>query len=153
MTNVPTTATGIPFGALTIGTSTIGAQRLGVTTNAANGYEIYAEQDQQLADGWRSNSGSFGYQFESAFMVDRLHGNFSGCYGYHAGSPVLSGGSTRFAAADSYAALTSTIAEIGYSGTPTNSSTMDMVYRIQIAGTQVTGAYQNNLIYIVAPSF
>ena len=61
--------------------------------------------------------------------------------------------STRFAAADSYAALTSTIAEVGYSGSPATSSTMDMVYRIQIAGTQITGAYQDNLMYVVAPSF
>ena len=35
-TNVPTTATGIPFGTLAIATSTIAAQRLMITTNSSN---------------------------------------------------------------------------------------------------------------------
>jgi hypothetical protein len=43
--------------------------------------------------------------------------------------------------------------EVGYSSAPSTSSTMDMVYRVQIAGTQGTGAYQNNIVYVVAPSF
>jgi hypothetical protein len=153
-TNVSTTATGIPFGALALGTSTIGAQRLWITTNASNGYEVYAEQDQQL-------TGSYGKQIPAVLGTNAnplawssgCSSTSTGCYGYHAGSPVLSGGSTRFAAVDSYAALTSTIAEVGYGGTPTSSSTMDMVYRIQIAGAQVAGTYQDNLFYVVAPSF
>ena len=66
---------------------------------------------------------------------------------------MLSGGSTRFAAYNTYAALTSTIAEVGYGGSPAVSSTMDMVYQIQAGGTQKTGAYQNNIVYVVAPSF
>jgi hypothetical protein len=153
VTNVSSTPTGIPFGALTIGTSTIAAQRLTISTDAANGYEIYTKQDQQLAD-------------TRGDVVPAVAGtNLSplswaggctapaGCYGYHPGSPVLSGGSTRFAANDSYAALTSTISEVGYGGAPASSSSMDMVYRIQIGATQGTGAYQNNIMYVVAPSF
>ncbi|MGB7958164.1 MAG: hypothetical protein WCF77_05010 [Minisyncoccia bacterium] len=154
VTNVGTTATGIPFGTLALGTSTIGAQRLWVTTNAANGYEVYTEEDQPLADSRGDQvPGISGTNGSPVAWSSGCTATSTGCYGYHAGSPVLSGGSVRFAAADSYAALTPTIAEVGYGGVPTNSSTMDMIYRIQIAGTQVTGAYQNNLTYVVAPSF
>jgi hypothetical protein len=154
VTNVSTTATGIPFGMLVIGTSTIGAQRLSITTDAANGYEIYTEQDQPLAnDRGDKVPGILGTNLSPLAWSSGCTSTSTGCYGYHAGSPVLSGGSTRFAPVDSYAALTSTIAEVGYGATPATSSAMDMVYRIQVAGTQLTGAYQNNLIYIVAPSF
>jgi hypothetical protein len=153
-TNVSTTATAVPFGSLTLGTSTIGAQRLTITTNAANGYEVYTGQDQQLADArgdlvpgvMGTNAAPLGWSTGCVTTA-------TGCYGYHAGSPVLSGGSTRFAANDSYAALTSTIAEVGYGGAPASGTSMDMVYRIQVAGTQGTGAYQNNIMYVVAPSF
>jgi hypothetical protein len=154
MTNVSTTATGIPFGSLIIGTSTIAAQRLLITTDAAEGYEIYAEQDQQLTDARGDQlPGVAGTNASPVAWSSGCTVTSAGCYGYHAGSPVLSGGSVRFAADDSYAALTSTIAEVGYGGSPAVSSTMDMVYRAQIGATQGTGAYQNNIIYVVAPSF
>ena len=153
-TNVSTTATGIPFGSLALSTSTIGAQRLTITTNAANGYEIYTEQDQQLSDGHGDTvPGVAGTNASPLGWSVGCVATATGCYGYHAGSPVLSGGSTRFAANDSYAALTSSIAEVGYGGAPASGTTMDMVYRIQIAGTQITGAYQNNIVYVVAPSY
>lgn len=153
-TNVSTTATGIPFGTLALGTSTIAAQRLSITTDAANGYEIYTEEDQPLADARGDQvPGVAGTNPSPLSWSGGCVTPSTGCYGYHAGSPVLSGGSTRFAANDSYAALTSTIAEVGYGGAPAASSTMDMVYRIQIGGTQGTGNYQNNIIYVVAPSF
>jgi len=82
-----------------------------------------------------------------------MHSDPDGMLRISSGKPVLSGGSVRFAANDSYAALTSTIAEVGFGASPATSSTMDMVYRVQIGGTQITGAYQNNIMYIIAPSF
>jgi hypothetical protein len=153
-TNVSTTATGIPFGALTIGTSTIAAQRLSITTNASNGYEIYTMQDQQLGN--PRGDKIPGVAATNASPLAWTSGcvtSSTGCYGYHAGSAILSGGSVRFAANDSYAALTSTIAEVGYGGAPASSSFMDMVYRLQLGNLQGAGAYQNNIMYIVAPSF
>jgi hypothetical protein len=154
VTNVSTTATSIPFGTLALATSTIGAQRISITTDASNGYEVYTEQDQPLTD-TRGDQvpGVLGTNATPLSWTTGCASTSTGCYGYHAGSAVLSGGSTRFAAVDSYAALTSTIAEVGYNGAPVTSSTMDMVYRIQIAGTQITGAYQNNIMYVVAPSY
>jgi hypothetical protein len=153
-TNVSTTATGIPFGTLALGTSTIAAQRLSITTDAANGYEIYTEQDQPLTDAHGDQvPGVAGTNLSPVSWETGCSASTTGCYGYHAGSPVLSGGSTRFAADDSYAALTSTIAEVGYGPSPASNNAMDMVYRIQVGGTQGTGNYQDNIIYVVAPSF
>jgi hypothetical protein len=154
VTDVSSTATSIPFGTLAIASSETSAQRLLVTTNAQNGYELYALQDSPLTD-------SNGHQISGVVAANTsplpwssaCAATSTACYGYHPGSPVLSGGSTRFAANDSYAALTTSTAEVGYSGFAVTSSSFDMVYRIQIGNTQTNGVYQNNIVYIVASSF
>ena len=154
VTGVSTTATGIPFGALVVASSVAAAQQLAITTNAQNGYELYAMQDSPLTDNHGDTVPGVAATNASPLPWGSACAAVStACYGYHPGSPVLSGGSTRFAANDTYAALTSTIAEVGYSGFAVTSSTMDMIYRIQIAGNQGNGSYQNNIAYIVAPSF
>jgi hypothetical protein len=154
VTNISSTAAAIPFGTLTVGTSTIAAQRLSVTTNAAYGYEIYVADDQPMENSYGNTvPGVLGTNNSPLSWSLGCPATLSGCYGYHPGSPVLSGGSTRFAADDSYAAPTSSIAEVGYGAAPVTSSTMDMVYRLQVAGNQNTGSYKDNIMYIVAPSF
>ena len=154
VTSVSSTATSISFGTLTIATSVFGAQSLVITTNAANGSELYALQDSPLAaSGGTTVPGVAGTNASPLPWSSGCVAGMSGCYGYHPGSPVLSGGSTRFAADDTYAALTSTPAEIGYGGSPVNSSTVNVVYRLQAGITQVNGSYQNNIVYIVAPIY
>lgn len=154
VTTVSSTATSIPFGTLTIGTSTMGAQQLTITSNATNGYEIYAIQDSPLANGGGSTiPGVNGTNASPQPWSTACSATSTACYGYHPGSPVLSGGSTRFAANDTYAALTSTVAEIGFGGSPVTSSSFTMVYRLQAGATQVNGSYQNNIAYIVAPIY
>ncbi|HVM76695.1 MAG TPA: hypothetical protein VMU07_00905 [Candidatus Paceibacterota bacterium] len=154
VTNVSTTATSISFGTLTIATSVTGAQQLTVTTNAANGYELYALQDSPLSDGsGHVIPGVSGTNASPVSWSGGCSATSSGCFGYHTGSAVLSGGSTRFAANDTYAALTSSTGEIGYAGSPSTSSTVSVVYRIQAGSTQVNGNYVNNIVYVVAPSF
>lgn len=154
VTNVSTTPTGVPFGTLPLGSSVIGAQRLSVTTNAESGYELYVLQDSPLTD-------SNGAVLPPLAATNSSPSSWSvactaaatGCYGYHSGSSVLSGGSTRFAADDSYAAFSTSSAEVGYSGTPVTGNTMDMIYRTQISGDQANGTYANNILYIIAPAF
>ncbi len=153
VTTASSTPAGISFGTLTIATSSMAAQQLLISTDAPNGFELYALQDAPLMNGR-------GYVLPG---VDATNGSplpwssactatSTACYGYHPGSPVLSGGSTRFAADDSYAALTSTPAEIGYSGGPAT-STINVVYRVQAGPTQVNGNYNDNVIYIATPVF
>jgi len=47
-TDVTTTATAIPWGALTAGSDYLAAQKLAVTTNASNGYSVVLVMDQAL---------------------------------------------------------------------------------------------------------
>ncbi|MGC9599436.1 MAG: hypothetical protein ABSE18_03565 [Minisyncoccia bacterium] len=154
VTNVSATPTGIPFGTLPVGSSLTGAQRLSVTTNAAFGYELYAFQDAPLTDAQGDKVPALNATNASPQAWGTACTSTStACYGYHAGSAVLSSGSTRFAADDTYAGFTTTTAEIGYSGAPTTGSTMDMVYRVQTNPMQLTGSYSDNTAYVVAPTF
>jgi len=73
--------------------------------------------------------------------------------GYHAGDNTLSGGSTRFAADDTYAALESTVREIVYSGGPVSSEETDTVFKIEVLPLQPAGSYSGSIGYIVAPVF
>jgi hypothetical protein len=154
VTNVSTTATSISFGTLALATSTAAAQQLTVTTNAPNGYELYALQDSPLTNGGGYTiPGVQGTNVSPLPWASGCNATSTACYGYHPASPVLSGGSTRFAADDTYAALTSTPAEIGYAGAPSTSSTVTVVYRLQAGVTQVNGSYGDDITYVVAPSF
>src|SRR3989344_7217909 len=47
-TNVLSTATSIPFGTLSVGTSSIGAQDISVSTNAKNGFSVTVTENQDL---------------------------------------------------------------------------------------------------------
>jgi hypothetical protein len=76
----------------------------------------------------------------------------TGCFGYHTTDGTLAGGSSRFGAIDSYAALDTEPKEIMYSSIPTN-DTHDIVYRIQISENQPAGDYVTNITYLSVPVF
>ena len=154
VTDVSSTATSIPFGTLPFGSSLKAAQRLTATTNASSGYEIYVLEDAPLTDTRGDTVRSLNATNASPLSwTTTCTSTSTGCYGYHAGSSVLSGGSTRFAANDTYAGFSTSTAEVGWNGAPASSSTMDMVYRVQANVTQNNGSYSSNIIYIIAPSF
>lgn len=152
-TDIDTTSTSIGFGSLPAGVDSIGAQQFTVTTNAISGYRIFAFERQALL----SDTGS---------MIDPISGTnatpsawtsgcatLASCYGYHTDAPVLSGGSTRFAADDTYAQFDSTPREVAYSAGPAASSTTNLIYRLKATGIQDAGSYSSNLVYIVVPVF
>jgi len=153
-TTITTSATGVPFGTLPLGTSVIGAQRLSVTTNAASGYELYAFDDSPLTNNVGQTLPPIPASNASPLpWASACTATSTACYGYHSGSSVLSGGSTRFAPNDSYAGFSTSSAEVGYASSPTTSSTVDMVYRAQVGTTQPDGTYSDNVVYVIAPTF
>lgn len=152
-TDIDTSPTSIGFGALPAGIDVIGAQQFTVTTNAVAGYRIFAFERQALL----SDTGS---------MIDPITGTnatpsgwatgcatLASCYGYHTDAPVLSGGSTRFAADDTYAQFDATPREVAFSAGPAASSTTNLIYRLKATGIQDAGSYSSNLVYIVVPVF
>jgi hypothetical protein len=152
-TDIDTTATGVHFGALPLGTPITAAQQITVSTNANSGYRIYAFQRQGLLDAAGSEidpvvgTNASPVAWTSGCVAD------SGCYGYHAGDDVLLGGSARFAPNDTYAAFTGSADEVAYSAGPATDRTTNMVYRVEARTLQEAGQYSSSIVYIVVPVF
>lgn len=152
-TDVDTSPTSISFGNLPQGVPVTGAQQFTVSTNAGLGYRIFAFERQALLDGSGgqidpiagTNASPTGWS--SGCVVD------TSCYGYHAGDDVLQGGSTRFAADDTYAQFDGSAREVAYSAGPASSRVTNMVYRLENVGQEAAGDYSSSVVYIVVPVF
>ncbi len=148
-----TTPTSIGFGSLPFNGSFEAVQRITVTTNATEGYQLLMYATQQLTNSYgeiippitSSNASPAGWTASCAEPA-------IGCFGYHTTDATLEGGSGRFVPIDSYAALTTTPQEIMYSSIPT-SDTHDIVYRVLISEQQPAGDYQTNIVYMSIPIF
>ncbi|HUO50795.1 MAG TPA: hypothetical protein VMU25_04505 [Candidatus Paceibacterota bacterium] len=153
-TSIDTTSTTVPFGTLTLGTSTIAAHRFTVTTNAGEGYQIFAYERQQLVDASNAEIPPVSATNDNPLgWSTACTATSTGCWGYHSDAPVLSGGSTRFAPDDTYAQFDSTAREIAYSAVPVTNQSTDVVYRVAATNLQGAGDYSSNLVYIIAPVF
>jgi hypothetical protein len=153
-TDITTTATGIPFGTLAIGSQIEGAQRLTTTTDASQGYQIFLQQE----SGFLSNNGAeiLGVTGTNASPSSWAAGclvSADGCYGYHAGDDTLAGGSSRFLTDDTYAKLENASREVIFSSVPVASEAIDIVFKTQITNQQAAGTYDSTLMYIVVPVF
>ena len=154
-TDVNTTPNSVPFGALLFGSNSIAAHRFTVSTNATNGYNIYAYERQGLVNDVSDvippvNATNAA---PAAWTTGCVTTSSSGCWGYHTNASVLSGGSTRFAPDDTYAQFTSSPSEIAYSATPATNQSTDIVYRIEATNQQQPGDYTTQLVYILTPTF
>ena len=152
--DVTTTATSVPFGPLSFNTPKNAGQRLTVTTNATEGYQVlmYERQDltagggTTIADITGTNLAPVGWNTGCLISV-------SGCYGYHVGDNTLSGGSTRFLVTDTFASASTTPAEVAYSSGPASAESTDIVYRVEIRSGQPAGYYESKIVYVVIPVF
>ena len=153
-TSVDTSPTSVPFGTLPFDTSEIAAHRLTVTTNAGSGYRIYALEQQALVNGTDDQIPPVAATNDApASWSAGCTATSSGCWGYHTNASVLEGGSTRFAPNDTYAQFTQTPQEIAYSGSSVASSSVDVVYRLQVTHQQQPGDYASGIVYIITPVF
>lgn len=153
-TAVDTTSTEVPFGTLAIDTPIAAAQKLTVSTNAGQGYRIFAYQRQGLLrDGVGEIPPVDATNASPAAWATACDTAETGCYGYHTGDDVLgSGDTTRFAADDKYAQFTSTPAEIAYSAGPVTDESINIVYRVTAHSLQDAGNYSTDLVYIIVPT-
>lgn len=154
ITDISTLPTTVSFGALPLGTPRIGAHRLTVNTNAGNGYKIYTYQRQGLLSPSAREIPPVATTNDApAGWATSCTSTSTGCYGYHAGEDVLEGGSTRFAADDTFARFTASPTEVAYGFGPTSASSTDIVYKVEVRDSQDAGAYQGAIVYIVTPVF
>jgi len=150
---VTSTATSIPFGSLGLDIPKSAAQRLVVTTNATEGYQILAYEQQDLMSGAGVISDITGTNESPVTWSSGCLVSAQGCYGYHAGDNTLLGGSTRFLLNDTYAALTGNLQEVAYSSGPVISEETDIIYKVRIGTDQPAGQYESKIVYIVLPVF
>jgi hypothetical protein len=151
VTAATTTATSSAFGTLAINTSPSIAQRLTVSTNATQGYQVTLQEDGPMTN-ISGNTINDVASPNSAPLpwVSACVSSSTSCLGYHTGDSVLSGATpARFAATDSFAAFSTSSDEVIYNGGPINNEVTDMVYRLQIGNQQIAGNYQNKLVYII----
>jgi len=152
-TDVTTTATAIDFGRLPVGSQIIGAQQLSVNTNAIEGYQVWKVAAQPLTS-------SGGTIIDNISTSNATPGSWTsacaalaaGCVGYHTTDATLAGGSARFAATDTYAALGTSLEEIMFSSIAINES-HEVVYRIAVSESQLPGDYTTSITYIATPVF
>jgi hypothetical protein len=137
------------------GPGTIAAQRLTVSTDATEGYQVFVrsngELENALADDIPSVTGT--NSTPSAWSVG-CDTAADGCYGYHATDGTLAGGSIRFLVDDTYARFSSTtLEEVMYNSGPVTADTADIIWRLEAHITQPAGAYTTSAQYIVVPIF
>jgi hypothetical protein len=152
VTDVATTPTAVSFGSVPFNTEWEGAQRINISTNATEGYQVLMYADSQLINTYGdaiqaitgTNAAPTGW---SAACLS----NATGCFGYHTTDATLDAGSTRFAPTDSYAALETSPREVMYSSIPTTGDTHDIVFKLKVTNLQPAGDYTTNLTYISVP--
>jgi hypothetical protein len=153
--DVSSTPTLINFGALVASTTIEAAHRLQIDSNGTEGYSILMSMDGELM----SNNGAVirpitGTNLSPVAWNTGCASEAPSCFGYHAGDDTLSMGSTRFAAFDTYAAISTTTAEeIAHSSQPVVGETTDVVFRIFRRETQAAGDYEARIRYISVPEF
>lgn len=153
VTNASTTPSAVGFGALTFNSERIAAHRVSVTTNATEGYQVLSFARQQLLNSYGVPVPSVtGTNSSPASWAVGCQASSTGCVGYHTTDATLRNGSTRFAALDTYAGLTTTPVEVMYSSIPT-SDTHDIVYRIRVNELQPAGDYETEIVYLAVPSY
>lgn len=151
-TNVTTSATSVNFSTLQSGQIKVGAQQVTVTTNANGGYLTSLYQDSDL----KKSNGTIIPEVPgtNASPLGWPTGITSAAFGYHSTDATLCTGiSNRFSANDTYAAATSTPAEVACNTGPANNDTNSLVYKVEVGSRQAQGYYSNKIIYITTASY
>jgi hypothetical protein len=151
-TNINTTATAVPFGELVFATSTIGAQRLTISTNAPQGYQVLVFERQKLI----SDKGEIIYPIQWTNESPNTWQVATSSYGYHAGDDTLSNignGSSRFAPDNTYAKFETALKEVAYNPLPVTNESIDLIFRTEVTVLQVPGTYSSEIVYITVPTF
>lgn len=158
VTAVTTTATTVPFGAMTANTFKKGCQLLTVNTNAGDGYITTSQETDQLTNAGSQtipdttcDTGSCTESTAAAWVTPSAnHGFGHTCHGLPCVGAYSSGTNYRqFASiADSETAQT-----LMSSSTPVTNSTSTVVYQLSVSGSQASGDYTNTVVYITTAQF
>ena len=154
-TDATTTPNSVQFGSVPFETEYEAAQRLQVTTNATEGYQVLMWSDQEMQNEYGTPIDPIAgtNAVPSGWNSGACEDTAQGCFGYHAGDDSLQGASpARFAANDSFAAFSATPSEIMSSSIPAD-DTHDIVYKLEVDEDHPAGIYQTTVTFIAVPVF
>ena len=144
-----TSANTIPLANVNPSTNVVAAHDLVVTTNATNGYTVYASYSGTLSDGlshtiadWTGTNGA-PTTFASAG---------TSAFGYTTESTSLSGTSSRFSS-NKWAKFESWNYEVARATTKVSSDTTRIGYQVGVSGTQEAGTYITTVILTATPTY
>ena len=165
-TSGASTATTIPFGVLAAGSVYTLAQELTVETNAANGFVVTVQQDQNLQsstgadiDGFIDGAYTNTPTAWSAPSNSLLNENTWGHWGLTSDDSNLNGSEFTTGGGDRWVAASTTPRIIFSHNDPADGTTQDVGsatigYRVQISPLQEAGDdYTTTLMYIATPTF
>jgi hypothetical protein len=149
-TDVTTTSTTVPLGTITSSASRSAAHRIRVNTNASSGYTVYIRSTQDMTAGAATISNVSGSNASPAtFTAAGTEG-----WGYTTNDSTLGTGTAdRFSANNTWAAFTSTNAEVAYSSTGVSNEDTLIGYRATIAGNTEAGTYETTVIFTATPAY
>jgi hypothetical protein len=172
-TEITTNSTSIPFGTLTVGSTTVAAQRISVTTNAASGFSVTVQQDGELRNGVGANINSFnnaptgqGSTTPLAWVIpsstlgtDRTYGHM----GITSSDGSLDGTveDTDPFDSDEWAGLNGVSPmQVMYHSGPANGlggtegvGWADVGYAVEISALQEAGDYTSSITYVCTPTY
>lgn len=154
--------TSLAFGTLEVGTSSILAQQLTVTTNANTGYKVTVEQNQDLTSNTGATIDSFidsAHTLRATWQAPAGTLDATTTYGHMgltSNDTTLAG--TQFTAGQYTGFNGSTPVEVMYHTGPADGKFQSkglatVAYRIEISPLQEAGDYYNTLTYIATPTY
>jgi hypothetical protein len=151
-TTITSAANTINYGSLTPNVTSVAAQTITVSTNATGGYTTTLQQDGDLRN---NNSDSIAPTTGSnASPAAWPTGITAGYFGYHTtDSTLCTGSSARFSSNNTYAAATTSPAEVACSTTIASNEQTSIVYKLEIGTQQDAGTYQNTITYVTTAQF
>ncbi len=158
VTAVTTTATTVPFDAMTSNTFKKGCQLLTVNTNANDGYSLTSQENDQLTSAGSAtipdttcDTGSCTESTGAAWSTASAnHGLGHSCFGVNCVVAYSSGTNYRQFAS---IADTETAQVMMSSSSPVTNATSTVVYQLSVSGSQASGNYSNTVVYIATAQF
>jgi len=177
-TDVTTTATGVPFGSVSLAAFNDASQTLSAVTNGAGGYAVTMISDDQLSVGgdhtteivntdcdsenctdatsgeWSTENDVSGFGFSiqnvDASTVPFEYSTATGnCTGTYCARMIPSTATASETPDDSDTALSI----MSKTTIPTTTEDMYVCYRLTVATTQTAGDYENNITYVATATF
>ncbi len=147
----PSTATTIPFGTVTTAANSIVCQDLQISTNATNGYTVYARYTSRPQSGPNLIADTTGTNTTpAAFPASGTE-----AYGYTTNDSALGTGvANRFTnPANVWAAMTASNNEVAFDATGVNSTIYRIGHQVGISPTTRPGTYITTIIYTCTPVY